>query len=177
MDEYERYERGPALADTNRDLPCVVCGTNLRGRRLDQRCPRCDAPVGLAAEGDLLRYADHRWLSRLRRGATALTIAFAATPVMTMAAQLWLEHAVDQPGGAAVFVIAMCAVAPGVAFFLHGIRRITSAEPEPGQLRARRGWLQWLVRGSAVGGMVGAVLIVVHSASTSRQMMWTGYAG
>src|SRR5688572_8897843 len=50
------------------DVPCRKCSYNLRGLRLDGRCPECGRAVGLSVQGDLLRFSDPTWLRTLQRG-------------------------------------------------------------------------------------------------------------
>lgn len=50
------------------DLPCVVCGYNLRGLTPGGRCPECGSPVDRSVHGNLLRYADRGWLEKLLLG-------------------------------------------------------------------------------------------------------------
>jgi len=52
------------------DLACRRCGYNLRGLRPEGRCPECGAAIGLSCYGDLLRFADPKWVETLARGAT-----------------------------------------------------------------------------------------------------------
>jgi hypothetical protein len=50
------------------DIICRRCGYNLRGLDETGRCPECGTPVGLSTRGDMLRFADPRWLAKLRIG-------------------------------------------------------------------------------------------------------------
>lgn len=50
------------------DMPCVICGYNLRGLTAAGRCPECGSPVARSIHGDLLRYADGDWLAKLLLG-------------------------------------------------------------------------------------------------------------
>jgi hypothetical protein len=56
---------------------CLTCGYNLRGQPLTGLCPECGSPVETSAHGDLLRYADPQWLSKLVTGITWLLISSA----------------------------------------------------------------------------------------------------
>jgi len=51
------------------DTQCVSCGYNVRGLAPDHRCPECGIPVGASLRGELLQFADPRWVSRLHLGA------------------------------------------------------------------------------------------------------------
>lgn len=50
------------------DTPCRRCGYNLRGLHHPGNCPECNAPIGLSTQGDLLRFADPKWIDRLALG-------------------------------------------------------------------------------------------------------------
>lgn len=66
------------------DIACLHCAYNLRGLSPHGRCPECGAAVWPSLRGDLLRYADGRWLKRLAFGvllvqcAIALNLVFAS---------------------------------------------------------------------------------------------------
>ena len=60
------------------DTTCRRCGYNLRGLRRDGRCPECGTAVAMSLEGDLLRYADPRWVERLGRGSRLILNGLAA---------------------------------------------------------------------------------------------------
>ncbi len=51
------------------DILCVHCGYNLRGLTSDGRCPECGGAIVDSMRGELLRFADIEWLTRLRLGA------------------------------------------------------------------------------------------------------------
>jgi hypothetical protein len=50
------------------DMPCMICGYNLRGLMIDGRCPECGSAVSRSVHGNLLRYADAEWLAKLLLG-------------------------------------------------------------------------------------------------------------
>jgi hypothetical protein len=62
----------PALLDpagaVAGDLPCCKCGYNLRGLRPADRCPECAASILTTVTGNLLRFADRKWLTRVDNG-------------------------------------------------------------------------------------------------------------
>lgn len=57
------------------DILCVSCAYNLRGLREEGKCPECGIPIERSLWGDLLRYADSRWLRRLRFGLLLMQIS------------------------------------------------------------------------------------------------------
>lgn len=50
------------------DLPCTLCGYNLRGLPPAGTCPECAAAVSQSLRGDRLAYCDRRWLATIRSG-------------------------------------------------------------------------------------------------------------
>ncbi len=57
-----------ASGDIATDVACRRCGYNLRGLRLDGRCPECGTPIGLSTSGDFLRFPDPAWVEKLALG-------------------------------------------------------------------------------------------------------------
>jgi len=51
------------------DTHCVSCGYNVRGLAPGHHCPECGIPVGASLRGELLQFANPRWVSRLHLGA------------------------------------------------------------------------------------------------------------
>jgi hypothetical protein len=62
----------------NGDVPCRGCSYNLRALHQDSRCPECGTPVGLSIRGDLLRFCDPHWLSRVWVGAIVSLLGIVA---------------------------------------------------------------------------------------------------
>ena len=60
------------------DVGCVGCGYNLRTLRIDALCPECAKPVVASLRPDDLRFADTKWLRRVRAGVTSLLMAVLA---------------------------------------------------------------------------------------------------
>ncbi len=50
------------------DVPCIQCGYNMRGLDRETVCPECGGAVERSLHGRQLRFAEPRWLSRLRVG-------------------------------------------------------------------------------------------------------------
>lgn len=57
-----------ATGRLDQDLPCLRCGYNLRGLAPDGSCPECGTAIGRSAHGDMLRFCDPVWVSKLARG-------------------------------------------------------------------------------------------------------------
>ncbi len=68
-------KRHPALNDAGEigdDSPCVSCGYNLRGLRMEGLCPECGTPIRKSLPPDMLRYAPEKWLRLVQIGAVVL---------------------------------------------------------------------------------------------------------
>lgn len=65
----------PETISVCEDVSCTGCGYNLRTRPVEAVCPECFTPVMESLRTDELRFADPRWLKRVRRGATLLLVA------------------------------------------------------------------------------------------------------
>lgn len=63
-------ESAPVSQELNQDVLCIACGYNLRGLDISGRCPECALPIADSNRSDSLRFADPRWLKKLRFGAT-----------------------------------------------------------------------------------------------------------
>ncbi len=53
---------------------CTCCGYNLRRLLPEQACPECNRPVSESLRGDLLRFSDATWLTRLTSGMNWLIV-------------------------------------------------------------------------------------------------------
>jgi hypothetical protein len=60
------------------DSLCIGCGYNLRTLPAGGVCPECSRPVIDSLRPDDLKFADRRWLRRVRRGVTLLLAAWLA---------------------------------------------------------------------------------------------------
>jgi len=56
------------MSERIEETRCRKCGYNLRGLNTDSRCPECSTPIGLSNNGDLLRYSDPAWVTKLANG-------------------------------------------------------------------------------------------------------------
>jgi hypothetical protein len=58
-------QHGTAIAA---DMSCTICGYNLRGLVPSKVCPECGTPIGRSVHGNLLRFAEPEWLTKLHLG-------------------------------------------------------------------------------------------------------------
>jgi len=105
----------PVAGDITTDLPCARCGYNLRTLTADALCPECATPVVRSLQGQLLQFADPRWLSTLRIGTALLLghvvvrITASVLTATTMFGSQWLGYLIwlagDVLGVVAVFLL------------------------------------------------------------------------
>lgn len=121
------------------DLSCMICGYNLRALAPAGLCPECGTDIARSTQGDLLKFADRKWVGSVYRGTCLLTIANAILVVCILAAIVFpfILVTVSDPNtssfvGTAISmtlkVIRVCSV---VAFILMmlGVWLITKQEP------------------------------------------------
>jgi hypothetical protein len=66
------------------DVVCRRCGYNVRGLKLDGRCPECGTPIGLSVSGDLLRFADPGWVEKLALGTRCILWGLAVAVLFSL---------------------------------------------------------------------------------------------
>ncbi len=54
---------------------CIICDYDLHGLDPAGNCPECGTPIERSLKGDLLRYADQSWLTRVHLGMRLITFA------------------------------------------------------------------------------------------------------
>ncbi len=134
MSEAEIADRESKTID--HDLPCTICGYNLRGLQTAGACPECGTDVGRSLQGDLLKFADQSWLggvyngTRLLGGANLLLVicllAFILVPFLTLSSQSTGTAAIV----ATVFVTVLRVLLPAtILFTMIGVWLITRQEP------------------------------------------------
>lgn len=111
-------EIGNILVDTT----CRRCGYNLRGLHQSGRCPECGTAIGLSLLGDLLRYADPRWLDRVYRGCWIMLWGLLITVVASA-----LIGCLASIVGAPRFVHILGPIGGAVSFM--GVWLLTSPDP------------------------------------------------
>ncbi len=68
----QRNDAAPAIKN---DLSCMICGYNLRALPPAGQCPECGTDIARSTQGDLLKFADRKWVGSVYRGTCLLTIA------------------------------------------------------------------------------------------------------
>ena len=74
--------------------PCIRCGYELTGLRIDGRCPECGEAIERSRRGDRLEYANEEWLRTITRGVVLMRIGAAAvvlTPLLIAVLAMALE--------------------------------------------------------------------------------------
>lgn len=66
--DYKLSEIPLARPILEQDILCIGCGYNLRGLDAAGRCPECGLAISDSTHGDLLAFADARWLGKLKLG-------------------------------------------------------------------------------------------------------------
>lgn len=183
---------GPVQSNegVNFDRPCVGCGYNLRGLRMDGACPECGKPVADSLRGHLLRFASAEYVESLHRGvflvltAIILQIVTAiAGFLLVMAAVVFMAGPGAGPGGGGgggagggPASSALGGLFGSVELLAGGISTSLNflllygwwklSEPDPGYVgrddgaQSRR-WLRILVVIQAVGALFGFVMSLV----------------
>ncbi len=118
------------------DVPCIQCEYNLRGLDCETVCPECGGTVERTLRGPWLRYADPRWLNRMRIG----TLLLLSTAILSISIEAFWFMAPSWFGPAFVNrpFYAYCPLLPGVAFallLLTGREPTSSWTREPSSVR------------------------------------------
>ncbi|MFG0330983.1 MAG: hypothetical protein ACF8PN_13925 [Phycisphaerales bacterium] len=125
------------------DFGCHRCGYNLRGLAPDGVCPECRTPAGRSLRGDLLRFADPRWVERLAKGTNWLIVSILAGIVLGCASGLATDALAQLALGLTTASITL------VGYWLVTERDPALANQPEGRLSARR-----LARAGAVAGLI-----------------------
>lgn len=144
----------PPSRRLERDLPCVICGHNLRGQHRGGKCPECGHPVRESIGGlSHLMDAPESYLRSLRVGAMLLG-----------GASILMVVSVVTPALLPLVPIARIAMA-GLGMFsavlwIWGVWVVTQRAPgEPASDLGRWGSVRTLCRFAVVGGALGSVMI------------------
>lgn len=98
------------------DLPCLVCGYNLRALPVLGNCPECGSPVLRSIRGDLLRYANETWVKRVQLGLRLVhwsLLVLVASLVFTFLGML-LNSLFESRGGEGMLSFGAMTIAAGI---------------------------------------------------------------
>lgn len=135
------------------DILCIHCGYNLRGLRSDGRCPECGGAIADSMRGELLRFADVEWLTRLRLGVALKLWAITLAVLLAMGGGV-VAFVLRNAG--AVMVITTIVGFAGSALGLWGTWCITAPDPRL-SLSEQSVTLRKVIRACAVAGLAGGV--------------------
>lgn len=121
------------------DAICITCGYNLRTLPVASVCPECATPVLRSLRPDDLRFADPRYLRRVRRGvALLLTAALGVLATVLLAQVLMPVMAVKlsfAPGRSLGWaVVALASLGTLITLFVFwciGVFLVTAQDPYP----------------------------------------------
>lgn len=144
----------PIIGPIEFDLPCTSCGYNLRGLTQTGRCPECGASIEVSLRGDLLCFANPRWLKSVRSGIDWMFVALALAVAVSA---LHVLRFLNGPAGIWMF-IPLLMVIEGVPRLL-AIWMITTPEPRVSFTDQQVNW-RWVVRFCAAMSL--ALLLLIH---------------
>jgi len=127
------YDEAPAIVS---DLSCMICGYNLRALPPAGQCPECGTDIARSTQGDLLKFADRKWVGSVYRGTCLLTIAggLLVFCMLAMIAFAFILAATSNPATsnivATTFVIGLrvCSLAT-IGLMILGVWLVTKQEP------------------------------------------------
>jgi predicted RNA-binding Zn-ribbon protein involved in translation (DUF1610 family) len=115
------------------DSLCIGCGYNLRTLPVGGACPECSKPVIDSLRPDDLKFADPRWLRRVRRGVTLLLAAWLALIPLAIAmigvSALFLSPAIG--AGSLIAGVVLIAIMLTGCAALWGFIDATTCDPHP----------------------------------------------
>jgi hypothetical protein len=128
------------------DLPCLGCGYNLRTMLPEGLCPECGTDVGRTLRGNLLPFADPRWVQTLSSGMNWIVAGLLVPLVLIALGLIWqvvmLQMSVrGHPVPGWVDDLYMCVLFVSVLgitlLVVTGVWRVTT--PEPARAQAAKG--------------------------------------
>ncbi|MCH7596570.1 MAG: hypothetical protein IID35_08425 [Planctomycetes bacterium] len=159
MSDAESQAASPIDADSQAaspidvDILCVHCGYNLRGLTSDGRCPECGGAIADSMRGELLRFADVEWLTKLRLGVALKLWAITLAVLLAMGGGV-VTGVTGSPD--AVWLIAVVTMFVSAALGLWGTWCITAPDPRL-SLSEQSVTLRKVIRACAVAGLASGV--------------------
>ncbi len=114
------------------DLPCRICGYNLRTLSRGDACPECGASFEEAVHGNRLRFADKKWIRRLEWGCNLTGIGVLLTGLACGIGRRFGPPAASEPPGSPPEIIVDWII-PWLVLLatVSGVWLFTSPEPKP----------------------------------------------
>ncbi len=155
----QRSDEAPVIGH---DLPCMSCGYNLRALAPAGLCPECGTDIARSTQGDLLKFADRKWVHSVYRGTCLLTIADGLLVICILAMILFpliLTWVFDSSTAVAAFVIALkaCSIA-AIVLMILGVWLVTEQEP-------RVALTEQAASSRGIARVAGALLLVLYGLS------------
>lgn len=138
------------------DCPCRRCGYNLRGLDALGRCPECGTPVGLSAHGDLLRFADPKWLQTISSGLSLVLWGVLVSMLVGMLSRLL------SAAGSQVLVAGLGLI--GSIIYVVGAYRFTEPDPSglsDGKYVNTRKFVRIALALSVIGSVMSMVALLI----------------
>lgn len=164
------------------DLPCLVCGYNLRTLVAEGVCTECGQPVGKTLDLRYLRFTSVSWLWQVSRGMRLVAWGFlvyvVGAVILPVVGAVIVELTAARLGdGMLVQGVALVSVVGAAVLLLMGVRLFTSPEPERREGRrwsARRLLRFWIWVAGAVGSVafIGAFFEEILVAGIMGIMSW-----
>ena len=115
------------------DLSCMSCGYNLRALPPAGLCPECGTDIARSTQGDLLKFADRKWVGSVYRGTCLLTIANGLLVICVLAMIVFpfiVPFLSNSTIAVTTFLIVLkvCSI-PALVLMILGVWLITKQEP------------------------------------------------
>ncbi len=154
------------VAAIEADMPCARCGYNLRGLKPDGLCPECGTAIDWSLRGNFLKFADPRWLNKLRFGTTLMFWSFIII-LAVLALMMFGPRSMRPLGGSMVIPLAhliVSAIGTAAAMIVTSPEPVVLQAKDPSTVRkvVRVATALWLL-GAALqwAGVHWAIEIVV----------------
>ncbi len=149
-----RFDEQGNLLD---EIPCRSCGYNLKGQNPDRPCSECGTPIGRSVLGNLLRYAEPKWMDTVAKG----TAIYAISMVLLILSSCLLGAWVQQAGTSASTMIAEGMSLLFTFLMMLGAWLMTTPEATEGEtssLSSRK-----IARAGVVAALIATFLNLVSS--------------